>query len=227
VIDAQVEGDWRRRFQLLVEELKQAGATSGVVRPTKVLYELSRMKGAAVLANATTAMQRRIKNEMVPVMEKSIEGKPEGWRRKAAKVYRRWMYRFVEELYVEVRRRSQWGTVTPETRKRKEKDAAREKEARRVELAARREARREARAVEKAAGGAAPKKKRAKRTKRTRRQPRSATAPNANTYGIRHTRPDWRLPQKGKAKAGKRRPAQAETEPVLIVTINGRVIARD
>lgn len=223
MIDAQVEGGWRRRFQQLVEELKQAGATSGVVRPTRVLYELSRMKGAAVLANATTAMQRRVKGEMVPVMERSIEGKPEGWERKAAKVYRRWMYRFIEELYVEVRQRSQWGTVTPETKARKEKDAAREKESRRVELAARRAAR----AEERAASGAAPKKKRAKRTKRAKRQPRSTTAPNANTYGIRHTRPDWRTPQKGKAPAGTRRPTQAETEPVLTVTINGRVIARD
>lgn len=222
MITAQVEGRWQKKLKDLTEEIKAFGATTCRIRPTTVLYELSQSRGTALLAMASRTMNARVKKEMAPKVKQAITGKKEGWQTRAAKVYRRWAYRFIEDLFVSVRDRKQWGRVDPETLKRKRKDAAKAEAEYQAELEARREARRAA--AQKPRGPRGPNRGTSK--PRKPRQPRQAIQAN-EAYGVRHLRPDWRQVQKGKAKAGKRRPSQQESgRDLIVVSINGRVIGR-
>ena len=77
MITASVEGNYLKKLRDLTDELKAAGATTCIIRPTEVLYELSRMKGKAVLGMASRQLNDCVKREMVPYVEKAIVGKKE------------------------------------------------------------------------------------------------------------------------------------------------------
>lgn len=180
MITATVEGAWRQKLTGLLEELKAAGVSDCIIKPTKVLYELSRMKGRAVLEIISQAAADKVKREQVPYVERAIEGRREGWEQRVARAYRRWAYRFIEELLVEVRDKKRWGTVTSATTL----------------------ALKSGDGVEKVGNGVPP-----------------------DSWGVRHTRPDWRRIQKGQAQAGKKRPTQTETEKKIIVLVDGREVS--
>ena len=170
----------RKKLNGLIEELRAVGATDAIIRPTKVLYELCVLKGRKVLLAALPQGKvDAVKREMIPYVEAAIEGSREGWESRAARAYRRWAYRFIEELYVAVRDNRVWGTTDPKTQAVKPYDK----------------------------GGKVP----------------------AESFGVRHTRPDWRRVQKGQALTGKNRPDVSGTEsgePAIQVLINGQEIAR-
>ena len=179
-VTASLVGDGMKRLRGLMEELTAVGTTECRIKPTKVLYWLSQMKGAAVLAIASRAMNERVKTEMIPYVSRAIEGRREGWERRAASAYRRWAYRVIEELFVEVRDRRGWGTVEDATLRKKEGGG-----------------------VDGASRGVPP-----------------------ESWGVRHTRPDWRRIQKGQASSGKRHPSITESEAKIEVRVDGRVVAR-
>lgn len=112
----------RQKLSNLIEELNLAGGTDAVIRPTVVLYELCRMKGQKLLSIIPQAKADAVKREMIPYVENAIQGHAEGWEGRVARAYRRWAYRFIEELYVAVRDARSWGQVTAETKRRKEAD---------------------------------------------------------------------------------------------------------
>lgn len=225
MITGEVEGNWEEKLSEFENHIKMVGATDCIVHPTKVLFELSRMKGRAVLGLISQSVADRVKAEMVPLVEAAVKGKPEGWRQSMTKQYRRWAYRFIEELYVEVRDKRRWGRVEdPDTLASKRSDMNRQKN-----LAA--QARAEAQANR-------PKKPRRPRQLRplsydqagqlpTRRKPsnRNLGMKSVESWGVRHTRPDWRNVQKGKADSGTRRPSIKESGPKIVVMIEGQVIS--
>ena len=179
MINAETKGNWETKLNGLLAELKLAGATDAIIKPTKVLYQLHLIRGVSrgdsLLAKLPQEVADKVKREMIPYVQKAIKGKKEGWEERAAKYYRRWAYRFIEELLVVVRDRAAWGRVKASTAKRKEGDV----------------------------GKGVP----------------------VDSFGVRHTRPDWRQIQKGKRDAGKRRPGYpVETDKRIVVLINGREI---
>lgn len=180
MITATVEGDGMKRLEGLLAELSAWGEPYALIKPTKVLYQLSRMIGNAVLERSSTDLVARVKREMVPYAERAITGAGEGASARVARVLRRWAYRYIEELLVEVRDREGWGTVTNERT-----------------LALKAEP-----GPEQAGPGVPP-----------------------ESWGVRHTRPDWRRIQKGQASAGKHRPEQSEGEKKIRVYVGGREVS--
>jgi hypothetical protein len=105
---------FKKRIRSFASELTAAGATDAVITPTTVLGYLSEAKGKSVLKSATRAAVNKVRNESAPKVKQAIKGKREGWEQRAAKQWRRWAYRFIEELYVSIRDNRTLGNVSNE-----------------------------------------------------------------------------------------------------------------
>lgn len=217
MIDIKIEGDWRKKIDGFVSFLKGLEGAECTIHPTKVLEEHSKRKSAKLLAVVSASVVERTKAEQIPKIKEIIRNQGEGWEQRVAAQYRRWAYRYLEELYVDVRDQQRWGRVLPSTAATKAAAQLAEKEQRKQDRAAQ------------------PKEPRKPSGPRGPRKPRQARAPKGPTrmermiqsYGVRDVQPDWRALQKGKMKSGPRRPDIVEDKSLIVVKIRGQVISRE
>ena len=109
-----------RRLKDMRERIAGIGGSRGELRPTRVIYGLSKTRGTTLLATLPRGESQRLKAAVAPKIKRAMLAKG-GVPEKVAKAYRYWMYRHVELLWKAVRDRGLWGRVSAATRRDKGK----------------------------------------------------------------------------------------------------------
>ena len=110
----------RDKLKKWFKSIKDSQQTTAALSPTPVIEELSRYRGRGLLKDLTRGKAQAVKAESAARVKKAVvEGGPR-LQTNLAKQYRRWVYRYVEELLVDVRDKGVWGPPQRKTIRRKE-----------------------------------------------------------------------------------------------------------
>ena len=114
----------KKKLKRWMRVIRQTSSTEAILAPTPVIRELSRRQGHTLLEDLSRSKVSKVEAEASGRTKRVIAKAKPGFLGQLGKEYRRWAYRYIEELLVDVRDGGAWGRVASNTARRKESTPA-------------------------------------------------------------------------------------------------------